>query len=310
MATMNVLDSAGSTVAVEKPLAPGSAADAASRPVAWSTEGKAQIGAVTETAPASDTASSGLNGRLQRVAQRLTSMIALLPTALGAGGGLKVDGSGTALPVSQSGSWALSAGAAIIGAVTQSGSWVLSAGAAIIGKVGIDQTTDGTTNLVRIGAETTKVIGVVRAADGSGNLLTSTANAMDVNIKSGVNANINAVTGVSATAGAPTVNLDPYSNYEMVAASASAQIMGATGAQYDYLAGVLIVPGTAAAGAVSITDGNGSAIQIFAGGGTTALADLKPFMVPLGLYALASTTAGWKITTGANVTAIGIGKFT
>jgi hypothetical protein len=41
------------------------------------------IGAVDETAPASDTASSGLNGRLQRVAQRLTSLIALLPASLG-----------------------------------------------------------------------------------------------------------------------------------------------------------------------------------------------------------------------------------
>lgn len=40
-------------------------------------------GALTETAPATDTASSGLNGRLQRIAQRLTSLIALLPTALG-----------------------------------------------------------------------------------------------------------------------------------------------------------------------------------------------------------------------------------
>jgi len=41
------------------------------------------IGAVTETAPASDTASSGLNGRLQRIAQRITSLIALIPTSLG-----------------------------------------------------------------------------------------------------------------------------------------------------------------------------------------------------------------------------------
>lgn len=41
------------------------------------------IGAVTETAPASDTASSGLNGRLQRIAQRITSLIALLPSSLG-----------------------------------------------------------------------------------------------------------------------------------------------------------------------------------------------------------------------------------
>lgn len=41
------------------------------------------IGAVTETAPASDTASSGLNGRLQRIAQRITSLIALLPSSIG-----------------------------------------------------------------------------------------------------------------------------------------------------------------------------------------------------------------------------------
>lgn len=60
----------------------------------------AKIGSVTETAPATDTASSGLNGRLQRLAQRITSLIELMPTALGTGGGLKVDGSGTALPVS------------------------------------------------------------------------------------------------------------------------------------------------------------------------------------------------------------------
>lgn len=41
------------------------------------------LGSVTETAPASDTASSGLNGRLQRIAQRLTSLIASLPASIG-----------------------------------------------------------------------------------------------------------------------------------------------------------------------------------------------------------------------------------
>lgn len=41
------------------------------------------LGGVTETAPATDTASSGLNGRLQRIAQRLTSLIAQLPATLG-----------------------------------------------------------------------------------------------------------------------------------------------------------------------------------------------------------------------------------
>lgn len=41
------------------------------------------LGSLTETAPATDTASSGLNGRLQRIAQRLTSLIALLPSSIG-----------------------------------------------------------------------------------------------------------------------------------------------------------------------------------------------------------------------------------
>ena len=128
----------------------------------------------------------------------------------------------------------------------------------------------------------------------------------------GQNANLNVDpnSGVAGHFGAPVAPLDYYSQYETVAASATDQVMGASGAQYDYLAGVLIVPGTVGCGAVSIKDGNGSAISIFAGGGTSALTDLKPFMVPLGLYALAATAGGWKITTGANVTAVGIGKFT
>lgn len=49
-----------------------------------------KTGSLTETAPASDTASSGLNGRLQRIAQRLTSLIALFPTALTGSGNFKV----------------------------------------------------------------------------------------------------------------------------------------------------------------------------------------------------------------------------
>jgi hypothetical protein len=48
------------------------------------------IGGLTETAPASDTASSGLNGRLQRIAQRLSSLIALIPAALSPAGNLLV----------------------------------------------------------------------------------------------------------------------------------------------------------------------------------------------------------------------------
>lgn len=43
-----------------------------------------EIGATNETAPGTDTASSGLNGRLQRIAQRITSLIALWVTPGGA----------------------------------------------------------------------------------------------------------------------------------------------------------------------------------------------------------------------------------
>lgn len=106
---------------------------------------------------------------------------------------------------------------------------------------------------------------------------------------------------------APVVPADQYGAYETVAASQTDQAMGATGAAGDYLAGVLIVPSTAAAGVVSIKDGSGSAITVFAGGGTTALPSLVPFLVPLGLF---STSGAWKITTGTNVSAVGIGKFT
>lgn len=67
------------------PNANGQATKANSSPVVIASDDdlQAKLGIVTETAPASDTASSGLNGRLQRVAQRLTSLIGLFPTALG-----------------------------------------------------------------------------------------------------------------------------------------------------------------------------------------------------------------------------------
>jgi len=93
--------------------------------------------------------------------------------------------------------------------------------------------------------------------------------------------------------------------YVTVAASTT-QACG-TGAVADALDGVLIIPGTTAAGIVQIKDGSNSAITIFAGGGTTALTTLIPFFVPLGV---ASTNGGWSVITNANVTAIAVGKFT
>lgn len=98
---------------------------------------------------------------------------------------------------------------------------------------------------------------------------------------------------------------DPYAQYETVAASQTDQVLGATGGTGDYLAGVLVFPGTAGCGVVTIKD-NTTTIGTFAGGGTTALPSLVPFMIPVGLF---SVSGAWKITTGANVTAVGIGKF-
>jgi hypothetical protein len=93
--------------------------------------------------------------------------------------------------------------------------------------------------------------------------------------------------------------------YETVAASQTDQPMGATGAANDLLMSVVIIPTSTSPGAVSIKDGSGSAITIFAGGASSVLT-LHPFSVPLNIR---STSGGWKITTGANVSAIGIGDF-
>jgi len=93
--------------------------------------------------------------------------------------------------------------------------------------------------------------------------------------------------------------------YETVAASQTAQVLGATGATGDYIAGVLIVPATTSPGAVTLLD-NATSITIFTGG-TDSVSNLVPFFVPLGIK---SVSGAWKLTTGANVSAIGMGTFT
>lgn len=91
--------------------------------------------------------------------------------------------------------------------------------------------------------------------------------------------------------------------YETVAASQTAQALGPTGAAGDYLKSLIIIPATTGAGAVTLLDGSTS-ISVYA---TGTLSDLKPIIMPLGVH---STTGAWKITTGANVSVIGIGSFT
>lgn len=210
-------------------------------------------------------------------------------------------------------------------------------------------------------AETTKVIGVTRTADGAGNLLTSTGNALDINIKSGVNVNGSAAAANSAPVTASTEDIaragiitetapasDTASSglngrlqriaqritsliaqipaalgrttqaaslsvvqasfeYETVAASATDQILGATGGVGDYLEGLLCVVATAATSQVQIKDGNGSAITVLP---NAVGAGVGTYFVPIGLLTVNATTPGWKITTAAGVSVIGTGKFT
>lgn len=73
------------------------------------------VGSVTETAPLTDTASSGLNGRLQRIAQRLTSLIGLFPASIGQKA--KAASLAVALPTDQVGA----AGTAAIDVLTVQG---------------------------------------------------------------------------------------------------------------------------------------------------------------------------------------------
>ena len=112
---------------------------------------------------------------------------------------------------------------------------------------------------------------------------------------------------------APSTNMLGHvggTDYKGVAANATNAPLGTTGGGTgglgEYLAGLLIVPGTTAAGAVSVKDGTLTAFTIFAGGGTTALNSLIPFFVPIGAK---SVQGGWQVTTGANVTVVGVGDF-
>lgn len=114
-----------------------------------------------------------------------------------------------------------------------------------------------------------------------------------------VNANGRTVPGSSA----PVVLASQ--TYKTVAASATATVMGATGAAGDFLDGILVIPATTSPGNVLLLD-NATSITVFAGG-ATSVSNLIPFFIPIGAL---SASGAWKITTGTNVSVIGIGNFT
>jgi hypothetical protein len=106
--------------------------------------------------------------------------------------------------------------------------------------------------------------------------------------------------GLSAPAAFADV---PHTDFDTIPASRNDEPLGPIGGAGDVIERLVIVPATTAAGNVSIKDGTTGAISVFA---TGTLSDLKPHVIYLGMR---STVGAWKVTTGANVSVIAIGRF-
>jgi hypothetical protein len=95
--------------------------------------------------------------------------------------------------------------------------------------------------------------------------------------------------------------------YQAVAASQSNAALGpGGGAAGDYLSHLTVVPASTSPGAVTIADGAGTAITVFAGGGSS-LSVLVPFTIAIGAK---STSGAWKVTAGTSVSVVACGQFT
>ncbi len=99
-----------------------------------------------------------------------------------------------------------------------------------------------------------------------------------------------------------TVVDSQFSEYEPVAASQTAQVIGDVGAVGDFLDHIVVIPATLAAGSVNLLDG-ATSYSVFV---TGTLSNLVPFAVPFGMK---SKFGPWKITTGADVSILAVGKF-
>lgn len=93
--------------------------------------------------------------------------------------------------------------------------------------------------------------------------------------------------------------------YETVAASQTAQVLGPTGATGDYISHLVVIPANLNPGNILLLD-NATSITLFAGG-TGSVTTLHPFTIDLRMI---SVSGAWKVTTGASVSVIGVGNFT
>ncbi|MCW5737993.1 MAG: hypothetical protein KIS73_27980 [Enhydrobacter sp.] len=94
--------------------------------------------------------------------------------------------------------------------------------------------------------------------------------------------------------------------YETIAASQADQVMGTTGAVGDYLVSLWIQPTSTSPGSVVVKDGNTTVYTWPGGAGSVVTLDARL----AGIGGCKSVNGGWKITTGANVSAVATGAFT
>lgn len=197
------------------------------------------------------------------------------PLSLTPAGGLRIDGSGTTQPIS--GTVAVSS---ISGSVTTSGA--------------VSITQGGNTAAVKAGsavpvAADPALVVAISPNSQNPNGQTTAANSSPVVLASN-QSSIPAISGGNA--------------YKNVGASATATVLGTTGAVGDYLEGLLCVVATAATSQVQITDGSGSAFTVLP---NAVGPGVGSYYVPIGAK---STSGAWKVTTAAGVSIIATGTFT
>lgn len=304
--------------------------------------GQATLGTTTGIAVTTDA-----TGTLQQYLRGLVKLVAA---------GLSVTIANATLAVTQSGSWVIAAGSAIIGKVemldgsgnalsstTGSLNVNITGGGGTGGTAAADEATftEGTTNYTPIGgvfktsqtaltsgqggavalSASREMYGIHKVWDGTNTAAVKAAStapvvgdpALVVAISpNSVNANGATVSAssapvVPATDWVGTTALSKFGTgyYETVAASQTAQVLqSSTGTTGDYISGVLVIPATTSPGNVLLLD-NATSMTIFTGG-ASSVTNLVPFFIPLGAV---SRSGAWKLTTGANVSCIAIGKF-
>jgi len=93
-----------------------------------------------------------------------------------------------------------------------------------------------------------------------------------------------------------------YGRYETVAASQTAQLLGAVGAAGDYVERLICVVATAATSAVTLLDG-GTSIAVLP---NAVGQGIGTYVIEIGMV---SVSGAWKITTAAGVSVIAVGRF-